>query len=105
MPVSAKFQDGIFVVTPVGDYGCDDLVTAITNGYADPNFGQTTAVLVDARESSANPTSDDVHHTCRRILGQRPPGHIGKWAVVTSKDPLRFGIGRMGSLTMQSLGV
>ena len=105
MPVSSEFQDGIFRITPVGDYQSDDLVAAITQGYSNPKFVQTTPLLVDTRQSAANPSSDDVQQTCRRILGHRPPGHIGKWAIVTGTDPLRFGIGRMGSLTMQSLGV
>src|SRR5579871_1376358 len=105
MPVSSEFQDGIFVVTAAGEYALDDLVAVVTNGYSHPNFAQTTPLLFDTRRSTASPTSDDVQQMCRRILGLRPPGHIGKWALVTGKDPLRFGIGRMGSLTMQSLGV
>lgn len=105
MPVSSAFQDGIFVVTPVGEYELNDLVAVVTKGYSDPKFAQTTPLLFDTRQSTANPSSDDVQQLCRRILGPRPPGHIGKWALVTGKDPLRFGIGRMGSLTMHSLGV
>jgi hypothetical protein len=41
----------------------------------------------------------------RRILGQRPAGHAGKWAAVTNAEPLRFGSARMGGLTMRSLGL
>ncbi len=105
MPVSSEFQDGIFIITPVGEYQSDDLVAVLTQGYSNPKFAQTTPVLFDTRQSAANPSSDEVQQLCRRILGQRPPGHIGKWAIVTGTDPLRFGIGRMGSLVMQSLGV
>ena len=105
MPVSSEFQDGALIITPVGEYQSDDLVAVLTQGYSNAKFAQTTAVLFDTRQSAANPSSDDVQRLCRRILGQRPPGHIGKWAIVTGTDPLRFGIGRMGSLVMQSLGV
>lgn len=105
MPVSAEFHNGIFVVTPSGEYQSDELVSAITKGYRDPDFSQTTPILLDARHSSANPSSNDVQQTCRRILGLRPPGHIGRWAIVTGTEPLRYGIGRMGSLFMESLGV
>ena len=93
------------MIAAVGEYACDDLITAITEGYSDPHFGQTTAVVFDARQSAANPSSEEIQQASRRILGQRPVGHIGKWAVVTIADPLRFGIARMGSLTMESLGV
>jgi hypothetical protein len=105
MPVSWEFQHGIFIVTATGNYAADELVQAIGKGYSDPEFVQTTPVLVDARQSAANPSSEDVRQTCRRIIGRRPPGHIGKWAIVTGHDPLRFGIGRMGSLTMETLGI
>lgn len=105
MSVSSEIQNGILVVTLVGEYELDELVEAITRGYADPNFAETTPVLVDSRQSSANPSSDAVRQLCRRVIGRRPPGHSGKWAIVTGTDPLRFGIGRMGSLTMESLGV
>ena len=105
MPVSSEFQDGILIVTPTGVYGADELVDVIRNGYTAPEFAQTTNVLVDTRASAANPTSEEVQLTCRRIIGQCPAGHRGKWALVTGKDPLRYGIGRMGSLVMQTLGI
>jgi hypothetical protein len=105
MPVSSEFQNGILIVTPCGAYEADELVDVIKNGYTAPEFAQTTHVLVDARQSAANPSSDEMQQTCRRIIGQCPAGHKGKWAVVTGTDPLRFGIGRMSSLVMKNLGI
>lgn len=105
MPVSSEFQDGVLIVTPSGAYQADELVEAIKQGYKAPQFGLTTHVLVDTRQSAANPSSEQVQQLCRRIIGQRPFEHKGKWAVVTGTDPLRYGIGRMGSLVMQSLGI
>src|SRR5689334_21854283 len=93
MPVSSEFQHGIFVVTATGSYEAEELVGVMKKGYAAPKFAQTTHVLVDTRKSAANPSSEDVQQMCRRIIGQRPPGHMGKWVVVTGTDPLRFGIG------------
>lgn len=105
MPVSSEFQDGILIVTPAGAYQADELVDVMKNGYTAQEFGETTPVLVDTRQSAANPSSEEVQQTCRRILGQRPAGHKGKWALVTGTDPLRFGIGRMSSLVMRNLGI
>lgn len=105
MPVSSELQNGILLVTVVGDYANDELVGAITRGYKDPSFTATTPVLIDGRRSSAAPNSQDVQHISRRIVGQRPAGHTGKWAIITSTEPLRFGVGRMASLTMESMGV
>ena len=105
MSVSSEFQNGILIVTTSGAYQPDELVEVIKKGYKAPEFLQTTHVLVDTRYSAANPSSEEVQQTCRRIAGQRPPGHAGKWALVTGTDPLRYGIGRMGSLVMQNLGI
>ncbi len=105
MPVFSEFQDGVLVVTAVGSYESAELVDVIKTGYAAPEFVQTTHVLFDTRRSAANPSSEELRQTCRRIIGQCPPGHTGKWALVTGTDPLRFGIGRMGSLLMETLGV
>ena len=105
MPVSSEFQEGIFIVTPTGAYEADELVDVIRGGYTAPQFADNTHVLVDTRQSAANPSSEQVQQTCRRIVGQCPAGHKGKWALVTGTDPLRFGIGRMGSLVMKNLGI
>ena len=105
MSVSSEFQDGILIVTPCGAYEADELVDVIKNGYTAAEFAQTTNVLVDTRQSAANPSSDEVQQTCRRIIGQCPAGHRGKWAVVTGTDPLRFGIGRLISLVLKNLGI
>ena len=105
MPVSSEIHKGILVITIVGEYELDELFDAITRGYTHPGFSETTPVLVDSRQSSANPSSDAVRQLCRKVIGRRPSGHTGKWAIVTGTDPLRFGIGRMSSLTMESMGV
>lgn len=105
MPVYSKFQSGILVAIAVGQFTYDEFVEAVVHGYTDPSFTEKTPVLIDARESKADLTSADVHNISSRILGRRPAGHIGRWALVTSTEPLRFGIARMGALTMQSLGV
>ena len=105
MPVTSDFQDEIFVVKIVGEYTYDEYVDAIVRGFSDPRFTNATPVLVDSRESEASPTSEELRDVGRRILGQRPADHVGKWAAVTKSEPLRFGSARMGSLTMRSLGL
>ena len=105
MPVISEFQDDVFVVRVVGDYGFNEYVETVLRGFSDPRFNTTTPVLVDSRESMASPSSSDLRSICGRILGRRPAGHVGRWAAVTSSAPLRFGIARMGGLTMESLGL
>lgn len=105
MPVTSDFQDEVFVVSVVGEYTYDEYVDSIVRGFSDPRFTSTTPVLVDSRESEASPTSEALRDVGRRILGQRPADHVGKWAAVTRSEPLRFGSARMGGLTMQSLGL
>lgn len=89
----------------IGEYAYDDLAQTIISGYTDPSFTATTPVLVDATQSKADPSSEDVRRTSKKVVGRLPAGHRGKWAVLVGQGPLRFGIGRMGALTMASLGV
>jgi hypothetical protein len=104
VPVTSEFQNGIFVVTVVGDFGPGELTGAIVAGYSDPYFAADTPVLVDTRRSVAVPSGADVHQSSRSILGRRPAGHTGRFAIVTRSEPLRFGLARMAALTMESLG-
>ena len=104
MPVTSEFQDGTFVVTVLGDFASGELRAAIVAGYSDPRFTRETPVLLDTRRSLAIPSSADVMHSSQVILGRRPAGHIGRFAIITRNDPLRFGLARMASLTMENMG-
>ena len=105
MPISYEFRDEILVVRIMGDYESADFTRTIAQGYTDPRFLRTTPILIDARESESSITGDEMQRIKRRIIGQLPAGHEGKWAMVTRTDPLRYGIGRMAGLVMESMGV
>ena len=105
MPIFSEFQDDIFRVKIVGNFAAGELLEAFLAGFADPRFTASTAIFVDARLSSANPSGKDVSRSSERIAASRPIGHSGKWAIVTSTTPVRFGLGRMAALTMESIGV
>ena len=105
MPVSAKFQDQVLIVTVVGTFTIDEFVQTIVARFDDLKFTKTTPVLIDSRESQSQLMSADVREISRRVIARRPAGHTGKWATLTSADPLRFGIARMGATTIESLGV
>ena len=105
MPVLSEVQNSTFIVTLIGDLEGGQLIDAIVAGYSDPRFTVTSSILVDVRQSLANPSSEDMYQACKRILGPRPPGHRGKWAILVRNEPLRFGLGRMAAGRMGSLGV
>src|SRR5689334_23211027 len=105
MPVSSAFRAGALVVTMEGGYASHDSGDVIIAGYSQPSFIHTTPVLIDARHSTSNRTSDDIWQTSRRLVRHRPAGHAGKWAIVVGEGPFRFALGRMGALTMESMGV
>lgn len=100
----SEFQNDTFVVTIWGDFLPGQLKDAIVAGYSDPRFTANTAILVDSTRSLAIPSAADVQGASRIILGRRPVGHTGKFAIVTRSEPLRFGLARMAALTMESLG-
>jgi len=104
MAVSLSFQDGVLVVTMSGENAFREFVTAIRQAYADERFGTRTPVLIDARQSTAAPNAAEVHEGCRSLMMARPNGHAARWASVVRPEPLRFGIGRMVALTMESMG-
>lgn len=105
MPITYTFHGNAVVVTVEGILQPGQLIETITSAYNDPQFMLKTSVLVDVRQSAANPTSAEVQQASRVIVGRRPPGHVGRWAILTSREPMRFGNGRMAALTMESLGV
>src|SRR5690242_7652343 len=100
----SEFQNGSFVVTIWGDFFPGQLRDAIISGYSDPRFTANTPILVDSSRSLAIPSGADVQGASRIILGRRPVGHTGKFAIVTRSEPLRFGLARMAALMMESLG-
>jgi hypothetical protein len=105
MPIASAFQDETLLLCVVGEYPRGQIAETIIAAYSDPRFTSETAVLIDAREAQADPSAADVRDSARRILGQRPAGHVGKWAILVRNDPLQFGLARMAALTMESLGV
>ena len=105
MGISSEFQDGLFIVNIDGEYGPEDLVRVVAQGFKDPRFTQSTPVLLNAYLSSTNPPGAYIQRTTREIIDQRPTGHYGKWAIVAGNSPWRFGLARMRALWMDSLGV
>ena len=105
MPIACEFQDGLLLLTISGDYPLRELVDGIISAYSNPKFTTSTSVLMDARQSTANRSSEDVWLSSQKLVGQQPAGYVGKWAIVVGDGPFRFALGRMGALTMESMGV
>ena len=104
VPITSEFQNETFVVTILGDFAPGELTEAIISAYSDPHFMASTPILVDTRRSLANPSGADMRDASRTILGRRPAGHTGRFAIVTRSEPLRFGLARMATLNMESFG-
>lgn len=105
MPISSAVQDGLLTVTIVGEHLYEEVVEVVVRASADPNFSHATPVLLNARQWLGNPSSDEVWDGNRRIFSRRPDGHVGKWAILASAEPFRFGIARMIALTLESMGL
>ena len=104
MSILSEFQNAMFLVTIVGEFEPGELLEAIIAGYSNPEFCMNTPVLVDARQSLANPSIADVWLASRRMVGERPAGHSGKWAILVRSEPLRLGLASMATHAMESLG-
>ena len=56
------------MVTVEGALPPGRLIETITSAYTDPHFTLKTSVLVDVRQSAANPTSTEVQQASRVIV-------------------------------------
>jgi len=91
-------------VTVAGDCIFGDVAQALAEGFADRGYAPQMPVLIDARLSTANPSSEAIHTAGRNLAQTNPQSGTSRWAIVSGEGAHQFGIARMASLTLETFG-
>lgn len=93
MPLSYQFEGSLLHVVVEGTYEFADVEKLFQAACADPAYPERAFVLVDGRQSEANPSADDMQQMVR--LAASMGARLGpRVALVVTRD-LHFGLGRM----------
>jgi hypothetical protein len=105
MPVSYSISSNLLVMTASGEYEARDLPRTFLAALNDPACPNPVALLLDVRESSALATRsvDDIR-AIGQFLGPYRDRIGGRTAVVTGSEA-QYGVGRMGSIFTEAVGV
>src|SRR5580765_2986478 len=105
MPVTYSISSSLLLMTAVGEYEPRDLTRTFLAALNDPACPAHVALLLDVRPSSmlATRSMDDIR-AIGQFLGPYSERIGGRCAVVTGTE-VQYGLGRMGSIYMESVGV
>ena len=95
MPATWQFRDSVLVVTLGGEYAFEDPIRAVTDAMNNPRFHPGISLLIDAHESKARPSADDIRVRANWITSLVPRGVSRRCAVVVSTLPHHYGLARM----------
>jgi hypothetical protein len=105
MPVTWEIRDTILVLTLVGDYHFQEPVEAVVTAVANPQFRPGGSLLIDARLSTSNRTSEDFRERARWMRSLRDRGVLSRFAIVISAQPHQFGLARMAATHLDTKGL
>jgi hypothetical protein len=105
MPVTYSIGSNLLLMTAAGEYEPQDLPRTFLAALNDPACPAHVALLLDVRPSSmlATRSMDDIR-AIGQFLGPYAERIGGRCAVVTGTE-VQYGLGRMGSIYMESVGV
>ena len=105
VPVSWELRESLLVVTLSGAYRFAEGQRAVDEALARPEFRKGTCLLMDARESLANPPADEVRVRAEWLATLPARGLSPRMAVVTGAQLFRYGLTRMLSSYAEHKGV
>jgi hypothetical protein len=105
MPVTYSISSNLLLMTAAGEYEPQDLPRTFLAALNDPACPDHVALLLDVRPSSmlATRSMDDIR-AIGQFLGPYTERIGGRCAVVTGTE-VQYGLGRMGSIYMESVGI
>ena len=105
MPVTYSIRSNLLLMTAAGEYAPQDLPRTFLAALNDPACPDPVALLLDVRASSmlATRSMDDIR-AIGQFLGSYAERIGGRAAVVTGTE-VQYGLGRMGSVYMESVGI
>ncbi|MEW5917196.1 MAG: hypothetical protein AB1762_12365 [Gemmatimonadota bacterium] len=106
MPVHWEWRDSILLVTTIGAYGNDELSRAFVEIRADASFATGAPLVLDARESKAALTKDDIEWRVGGLADTLKDEGFGLHIalVVTGREPHRYGLARMVQVLTEPKG-
>jgi hypothetical protein len=90
------------VVTAVGDWSGAGPASAITEAMADPRFQPGTALVLDVRLSTMNPSAEQVRARAEWMAALRAAGLASRCAIVVGPKAHQFGLARMAQAHLES---
>jgi len=105
MPVTYSISSNLLLMTAAGEYEPRDLPRTFLVALNDPACPAPVSLLLDVRASSmlATRSMDDIR-AIGQFLGPYAERIGGRCAVVTGTE-VQYGLGRMGSIYMESVGI
>ena len=105
MPVTYSWDGPLLRLTLAGTYEPEDIVRQFQAALADPRAVEKAALLVDlARSESIGTRSPGQIRFVAQALEPHTARIRGRCAIVAPED-VQFGLGRMGSVYSESVGV
>lgn len=106
MPVLWEWRDSVLLVTTIGDYPNQDLMTALEEMSVHSRFVRGTPLVFDARQSKAQLSKSDVDWRVGQLAAWLERSGFGpKMAFVLGSDePHRYGIARMVQMLSEMKG-
>jgi len=105
MPVTWEIRNSVLIVTLIGYYALDEPMQAVTDALADSRFRTGMSLLIDARSSLVNPSSEAVRARAKSIASLRSSGFSSRCAIVVGSEPHQYGIGRMEATYLEIEGL
>ena len=97
MPVTWEIRGAVLLVTLIGDYAFDEPMAAITQGMASEQFRAGTALVIDARLSKTNRSSEDFRQRSFWMASLQAKGLASRCAIVVNGQLHQLGMARMAS--------
>jgi hypothetical protein len=88
VPVQWKLEQGVLLVTFIGDYPFGEFEAAVAEALRSPEFRPGTPILFDSRSSFKYPSTDALRSIAEWLASLRPQGLSARSATVTSRERL-----------------
>jgi hypothetical protein len=105
LPVKWSYRSSVLVVETIGQYGREELKSAMVEARADPQFAPGTRVLFDGRLSELDVSTPDIDSRVELLSSLQDMGFSRRCAVVVRDKAVTFGMGRMLSMRLENQDV
>ena len=101
MPASWKIRDSVLIVTVIEDWSGKGPATAIVEAMTDHAFKPGTPLLLDVRQSSMNPSGEEVKSRAEWLSALSTKGLSRHLAVVVGAKAYQMGVARMAQILFE----